>query len=111
MKTEEQALFWLMLLVFTQENGKCSVTLIIVHQPKEYSTEIHFNIYLDFKVNHKSSEYMDGNVWIKAETQFSNLCGASPVNNCIHFFGGHNNHFYDRALIHLDHQKIQPFLL
>ena len=43
-------------------------------------------------------------------TQFSNVCGASPVNNKILFFGGHDSHFDGRALRHTDYQEIQPFV-
>ena len=43
--------------------------------------------------------------------QLYNICGASPVNNQIFFFDGHDSHFDDLARIHMDHQNIQPFIL
>ena len=43
-------------------------------------------------------------------TQFSNICGASPVNNNIIFFDGHGSNFDDCTLRHMEHQNIQPFL-
>ena len=48
---------------------------------------------------------------LKAITQLSKIYGASPVNNKIIFFGGHNSHFGDRANIHMEHQNIQPLFL
>ena len=44
-------------------------------------------------------------------TQFSNICGASPVNNQIIFFGGYNIHFDDRALTQMQIKNIQTFVL
>ena len=44
-------------------------------------------------------------------TQFSNVCGASPVKNQIIFFDGHDSHFDDRTLIHMKFRNIQPFIL
>ena len=49
--------------------------------------------------------------WLKPITQHSNVCSATSVNNKIIFFDGHGIHFDDRALIHMDHQNIQPFIL
>ena len=43
-------------------------------------------------------------------TQFSSICGASPVNNQIIFFYGHDSHFGDRALIQMKYINIQPFV-
>ena len=54
---------------------------------------------------------MDRDGWLKAMTQFSNICGASPVNNQILFFDGHDSHFNDRALKHMQNKNIQPFIL
>ena len=44
-------------------------------------------------------------------TQISNICGASPVNNQIIIFDGHERDFDDLTLIHTEHQNIQPFVL
>ena len=44
-------------------------------------------------------------------TQFSNICGASPVNNHILFFDGHDSHFDDRALTHMQSKNIQTSIL
>ena len=44
-------------------------------------------------------------------TQFSNICGASPVINQIIFFNGHDSHFDDRDLAHMQNKKILPFIL
>ena len=41
----------------------------------------------------------------------NNTCYASPVNNQILFFGGHDSHFYDRAIRQMKCQHIQPFVL
>ena len=43
--------------------------------------------------------------------QFSNICGASPVNNQILFLYGHNSHFNNRALTQMQSKNIQPFIL
>ena len=84
---------------------------VIIHQAKEYSKDLHHNIPLDWKVHHTSSGYMNRDGWLKAMTQFSNICGASPVKNQILFFNGHNSHFNDRALTHMQIKNIQPFIL
>ena len=84
---------------------------VIIHQAKEYSEDLRHNIPLDWTVHHTSSGYMDRDRWLKAMTQFSNICGASPVNNQILFFDGHDSHFDDRALTHMQNKNIQPFIL
>ena len=52
---------------------------------------------------------MDRYGWLKAITQFSNVCGASRVNNKILFFGVHDSHFNDGTLIQMMYRNIQPF--
>ena len=54
---------------------------------------------------------MDGDRWLKAMNQFSNICGASPVNNQILLFDGHDSHFSDRSLTQMQIKNIQPFIL
>ena len=54
---------------------------------------------------------MNRDGWLKSTTQLSNVCGDSSVNNQIIFFDGHDSHFDDRTLIHMELQNIQPFLL
>ena len=54
---------------------------------------------------------MDRDGWLKAMTQFSNICGASPVNNQILFFDGHVSHFDNRALTQMKIKNIHPFIL
>ena len=44
-------------------------------------------------------------------TQFSNICGASPVNNQIIFFDGQDSNFENSALTHMQSKNIQPFIL
>ena len=100
-QTGEWAPFWCTLIVFTWAYGKCFMSPIIVHQYKEYSKDLHFNITLDLIVHHTPYGYMDRDGWLKAMIQFSNICGASLVNNQIIFFSGHYSHFDDRALIHI----------
>ena len=84
---------------------------VVVHQAKEYSQDLHHDIPLDWTVHHTSSGYMDRDRWLKAMTQFSNRCGASPVNNQILFFDGHDSQFDDRALTQMQIENIQPFIL
>ena len=54
---------------------------------------------------------MDRDVWRKAMTQFTNLCGASPVKNQIRFFDGHDSLFKNHILRQIKYKKIQPFVL
>ena len=110
-QTGERVPFWCALLVFTRADGQCFMPPVIVHQAKEYIQDLHHNIPLDWKVHHTLSSYMDRDGWIKATTQFSNICGASPVNNQILFFNGHDSHFDDRLLTQMQSKKIQPFIL
>ena len=44
-------------------------------------------------------------------TQLSNVYGASPINNQITFIYGHNRHFDNRTLIHIEHQNTQLFVI
>ena len=53
--------------------------------------------------------YRDGH--IKAMTQLSNICSASPVNNQTIFFNGHDRHFDYFSLINMDQQNTQPLIL
>ena len=110
-KTGERAPLWCTLLVFTVSNGQCFVPPIILHQSKEYTQDIHFNITLYCMVHHTPSGYMDIDGWLKSVTQLSNICVASPVNNQILFFNGHYTHVDCRALRHMDFRNIQPFVL
>ena len=111
MQTGDRAPFWCTLLVFTIAYGKCFMPPVIVHQANEYSQDLHYNIPLDWTVYPTSSRYMDRDGCIKAMIQLSNICGASPVNNQIIFFDGHDSHFKDRALIKMQRKNIQPFIL
>ena len=54
---------------------------------------------------------MDRDGWLKSMTQLSNICGASPVNNQILFFDGHDSHFGDLSLTQIQSKNIQPFIL
>ena len=54
---------------------------------------------------------MDRYGWLKVMTQFSNIYGASPVNNQILFFNGHDSHFGDRSLTQTQRKNIHPFIL
>ena len=44
-------------------------------------------------------------------TQFPNICSASPVNNQILLFDGHDSHFDNHALTQMKIKNIQPFIL
>ena len=44
-------------------------------------------------------------------TQLSNICGASPTNNHILFFHGHDSHFDDPSLTQMKIKNIQPLIL
>ena len=44
-------------------------------------------------------------------TQFSNIFGASLVNNQILFFGGNDSYLDDRAIKKTKIKNIQPFIL
>ena len=57
------------------------------------------------------SDYMDRDGWIKAITQFLNVCGDSHVNNQIRFCDSHVSHFDYFTLIKMIYRKIQPFVL
>ena len=107
----EWAPFWCTLLIFTRDDGKWFMPLIIVHQAKEYSQDIHFNTPLDWTVHHTPYGYMDRDRWLKVMTQLSNIYGASPVNNHTIFFNGHKSHSDDWLLRHMECQNIQPFVL
>ena len=96
MQTGERAPFWCTLLIFTRVGGQCFMRTIIVHQSKEYSQDLNHNIPLDCTVHNTPSGYMDRDGLLKAMTQLSNICGASPFNNQILFFDEHNSHFDKR---------------
>ena len=83
---------------------------IVVLQAKEYSQDLHHNIPLDWTVHHTPCGYMYRYGWLKAMTQLSSICGASPVNNHILFFYGHDSHFEDHSLIQMQDKNIQPFI-
>ena len=54
---------------------------------------------------------MDRDGCLKSTTQFSNICGDSPINNKIIFFNGNDSHFYGHTLLHMYQWNIQPFIL
>ena len=110
-KTGERAPFWCTLLVFNRADGQCFMLPVGIHQAKEYSQDLHNNIPLELKVHHTPSEYMNRYGWLNAMVQLFNICGASPVNNHILFFNGHNSHFDNRALKQTQSKNIQPFML
>ena len=82
-----------------------------MHQSKYYSKDPHSFIPLDCTFHCTPSGYMDRYGWLKAMTQFSNIYGASPVNNQIIFFSGNDSHFYYYVRIHTNLQNIQLFVL
>ena len=110
-QTGEQAPFWCTLLLFTRYDGKCFMPPIILHQAKDFLQYLHFNTPLDWTVHIPQYGYMDRDGWIKATTQFYNVCGASPVKNKILFFDGHDSHFDERTLIQMKCKTIQQFVL
>ena len=57
------------------------------------------------------SGYLDRDRWLKSMTQFSNVCGASPVNNQILFFDGHDSHFDKCTQRQMKCKNIQPFVV
>ena len=87
------------------------MSLIIVHQDKDESQDLHHNIPLDWKVHHTKSGYMDRYGWLKDMTHLSNIYGASPVNNQIIFFDGQGSRFDNRILIQTQSKNIYPFIL
>ena len=110
-QTGERAPLCFTLLVFNRAGGRLFMPPVVVHQAKEYSQDLHHNIPFDWTVHHAPSVYMDRDGCLKAMTQFSNICGTSPVNNQILFFNGHDSHFDDRALTQMQMENIQPFIL
>ena len=46
-KTGELAPFWCTLIFFTRSHGQCFMSPIILHQDKDYSQYLHYNIPLD----------------------------------------------------------------
>ena len=54
---------------------------------------------------------MDRYGWLKSATQFSNVCGASPVNNQILPFDVHSIHANDGTPRQIMYKKIQLFVL
>ena len=71
---------------------------VITSDKPSHTIYLHHNIPLDCTVHHTPSGYMYRYGWLKAMTQFSNICSASSFNNQILFFYGHDSHFYDRSL-------------
>ena len=54
---------------------------------------------------------MDRYRWLTSMIQLSKVYGASPVNNQIILFDGHDSHFDNRSLIHVERRNMQPFIL
>ena len=54
---------------------------------------------------------MDRDGWIKVILKLSNKCSASPVNNNILFFDGHNIHFDNHAPTQIQKKNTQYFIL
>ena len=54
---------------------------------------------------------MDRDSWINAMTQFSSIYCASPINNQIVFFNGHNDYFDYQALTQMQSKDIHPSIL
>ena len=57
------------------------------------------------------SGYMGRYGWLKAMTQLSKICGASPVNNKILLFGGQDSHFDGRDLTQMQSKTSSPSYL
>ena len=84
---------------------------IVVHQDKEYSQYLHQNIPLEWKFHHTPYGYMDRYQWLKTMSNFSNICGASPINNQIILFDGHDSQFDDCYPKQMQRKKIEPLIL
>ena len=110
-QTGERAPFWCTLLVFTQSDGQCFMPPIIMHKAKEYSQYLHFSIPLYWTFHNTPSGYMYIERWLKSMNQFSNVCGAFPVNNQILLFDGHDSHFDNCVRGQIKCRNIQPFVL
>ena len=84
---------------------------IIVHQDKDYSQDIHYNVPLDWIVHHTPYGYMDRYGWLKSTHQFSNVCGTYPFKNQKLLFDGHGSHFDYSTLRQMTCKNIQTFFL
>ena len=82
----------------------CSPIQVVFQSP-------HFNILLYWIVHNTPSGYMDRDGWLNSITQFFNVYGASPYNNQILFFDGHNIHFDNGTLWKMVFKSTQPFVL
>ena len=100
-KTGERVPFWCMLLVFTRSDGKWFMPPIIVHQSKEYSKELNFDIPPDLKFHDTPCLYMDRYQRLKSMDQLFPRMRRHPVNNQSILFDGYESHFDDHALIHI----------
>ena len=109
-QTGGSSTFWCTLSLLTRNGWQCFMPPIVVHQAKDYSQYIHHNIPFEWTVHHTPSGYMDRYGWLKFMAQFSNICGASPVNNQILFFDVNDSHFDDRTLTQMQRKNIQPFI-
>ena len=75
-----------------------------MHQYNYHPQYLHYNIPLDWIVNHTPSGFMD-------RYGLSNVCGVSTINNKILFFDVHDIHFDNGALRKIIYKNIQPFVL
>ena len=98
-------------MIFTRDDGQCSMPPMIVHQAENYTKNIHCNLPSDWIVHNKPSGYMDRYGWMKAMSLFSRTCGTSKMNPHILFFDGHDSNLDDSSTYILQSHHISPFIL
>ena len=87
-QTVERAPLWLVHLTCIPQDlmGNASFLPSLFIKPISTPNISIATFHLTRQVRHTPYGYTDRDGWIKATTQFSNRCGASPVNNQILFF-------------------------
>ena len=84
---------------------------IIFQQSKDYYKYFHFKISLEWIVQHKPYGYMYIYGCIKSVAWLSTVCGTSLLVDQTNFFDGNIIYFDYCAIIYLEIQNIQPFVL
>ena len=110
-QTGERVTFWCTLIIFTRTGWQCFVPPVVVHQSTQFTQDIHYNILIDWVVQHLLPGYMDNYGWNKYMAHFSSMCCSSPLNPQVLFYDCRDIHFDDRTLNILRRHNIQYFIL
>ena len=97
--------------MFTRANGQTPIPQVVIHQKKEFTSDLCLNLPKDWLCYCTKHGYIDDDGWYKAMRLFVKLSGAHETNIQALFFDEFDAHWDGDALEYLTKNFVQTFFL